>query len=525
MKNSLIKIICLITGILLFNTTYSQSKKEVNQNGYNKFYYDNGKISSEGTMRDGKPDGYWKTYLPSGVLKSEGNRKNYKLDSTWKFYDDKGRLTTVINYTDGKKNGIKKMFDSKGYITSEENYTGDIKQGLSYTYFTPVDSTQLKGRIQTQTPFDKGKENGTAYEYDKNGNIISILEYNYGVLTKQESINRVDKNEQKQGLWKKFYADGKVKAETTYINGKRTGYQKSYSKTGSLIDIQKYIGDSLQKDVPELSTKLEVRNEYYEDGSIKKTGTYLNGVAEGVQKEYSLEGKITNAKFFKEGNLVGEGLMDAAGNQQGSWVEYHIDGKIKGKGNYENGEKIGDWVFYYADGKTEQKGKYNKKGKPVGVWQWYYNDGNLLREENYINGKRDGVFTEWSDSGAVITKGEYIEGLKEGAWFYQLQDYKEQGSYKTDQKDGLWQSYYVSNSKLRSSGKFVEGLPDGKHILYYSDGKKQEEGKYIIGNKDGNWEYYNPDGTLLLTVFFKNNQELKFDGARVKPTLPGEPIK
>jgi hypothetical protein len=30
--------------------------------GYNKLYYANGKLSSEGTIRDGKPDGYWKTY-------------------------------------------------------------------------------------------------------------------------------------------------------------------------------------------------------------------------------------------------------------------------------------------------------------------------------------------------------------------------------------------------------------------------------------------------------------------------------
>ena len=48
-------------------------------NGSVKYYYDNGKISSEGLMKDAKPDGYWKNYYKNGKIKIEGNRKNYKL--------------------------------------------------------------------------------------------------------------------------------------------------------------------------------------------------------------------------------------------------------------------------------------------------------------------------------------------------------------------------------------------------------------------------------------------------------------
>ena len=118
-----------------------------------------------------------------------------------------------------------------------------------------------------------------------------------------------------------------------------------------------------------------------------------------------------------------------------------------------------------------------------------------------------------------------MDGLKEGKWFYQIQDYREEGVYKSDQKDGLWESYYVGNSQPRFTGKFVEGLPDGKHIYYFYDGKVEEEGKYIMGNKDGNWEYFNPDGTILITISYKNGREIKFDGTKVKPFLPGESAK
>ena len=55
-KYILFFLFCLSLGILI-----AQPNK-VNPNGYNVFYYDNGKISSEGNMRIGKPDGFWKTY-------------------------------------------------------------------------------------------------------------------------------------------------------------------------------------------------------------------------------------------------------------------------------------------------------------------------------------------------------------------------------------------------------------------------------------------------------------------------------
>lgn len=58
---------------------FAQPTQNVNPNGYNKFYYENGKISSEGTMRDGKPDGYWKTYSENGKI----SRKEVVKISSW----------------------------------------------------------------------------------------------------------------------------------------------------------------------------------------------------------------------------------------------------------------------------------------------------------------------------------------------------------------------------------------------------------------------------------------------------------
>ena len=88
----------------------------------------NGKVSSEGMIRDGKPDGYWKSYYEDGKIKSEGNRKNFVLDSTWKFYNDKGLMYLVYTYKNGKKYGDKITFapipkdSTKGIISIKRKF-------------------------------------------------------------------------------------------------------------------------------------------------------------------------------------------------------------------------------------------------------------------------------------------------------------------------------------------------------------------------------------------------------------------
>jgi len=60
--------------MFMMATNIRAQKKQVNPNGYNKFYYPNGQISSEGMMRNGKPDGYWITYY---VIRDISGRKSY----------------------------------------------------------------------------------------------------------------------------------------------------------------------------------------------------------------------------------------------------------------------------------------------------------------------------------------------------------------------------------------------------------------------------------------------------------------
>lgn len=496
------------SAFLKISACYAQSNTggEIPQNGPIKFYYPNGKVSSEGNMANGKPDGYWKTFYENEVLKSEGNRKNFQLDSTWKFYNEQGVLTSEYFYREGKKNGIKKLFNSESQkLVSEENFVNDVKQG--YTVFYKEDYKYK------EVPFVNGKEEGIGREFSKDSLILTITVYKNGYVTREEKINRKDKFGKKQGNWKSFYPNGTIHTECRYTDDLLDGYLKEYALDGNLIKTEKYDYGVLKKNVAEL-VKLDVQNDYYPSGKIKSSGTFKEGNAEGVTRYYSEEGKIINSKVYKDGELIGEGVYDEKGYQQGKWKEYYPSGELRAEGEYIDGRRNGDWVFYHQNGKIEQKGKFLKGAKPSGNWVWYYESGNLLREEKFTAGLEEGTMTEYNDSGRLITKGDYVEGEKEGLWMSEDGDVREEGNYKNGQKDGIWKTHYKSG-KLAFEGKFVDGTPDGKHTYYHDNGRLKEEGSYAMGRKEDNWKYYDYEGVLETTISFKNDEELKIDGVKM----------
>lgn len=481
---------------------------QTNANGFTKVYFENGKLSSEGTLKDGKPEGYWKTYYLNGNLKSEGNRFNFLLDSIWKFYSDKGIINLELTYKQGKKNGSKKIYNDKGNIVREELYRNDTIDGTTKEFYT-------SGKVLKTIPYKDGLESGIGYEYDSTGVIITIIEYKGGFVKNTERINRRDAGGQRQGLWKEFYPSGKIHIEGRYLNDKKNGFFKEFNEKGNLLAITKWENGVLINNPPELAV-IETKTTRHDNGRPKLVGNYKDGVPEGIFREYDTSGVIVSSEIYKEGILIGDGLMDGKNRQQGKWKEYHDTGELKAEGDYKDGVRIGAWIFYFPNGKTDQLGKYDTKGRPIGVWKWYFDSGQLLREENYIDGKREGLMTEYNEKGEMITQGEYLDGLKEGAWFYQRDDYREEGVYHAGERDGVWKHTYTTNGKKRFEGNYVNGQPDGKQTWWYENGKVWQEGRYVYGQKEDEWKYFSEDGILILTIFYSNDKEIKYDGIKMK---------
>lgn len=508
----------LTTLLLIFFLVPCKAQDSLVRDGLQRFYYQNGQVSSEGTMRDGKPDGYWKSFYENGILKSEGNRKKFLLDSLWRFYNELGAATLEINYLEGRKNGIKTTYLDQETI--RENFVNDIKDGLTRIY-------RPDGTLKQEIPFVKGLEQGIGKEYGPDGTVITITEYKKGFISDRIKINRRDRNNLRQGTWMTFYANGRVMQEGTYRNDKKHGYFKDYAENGDLIRVQKYVDDKLQPEAAEVQ-KLDVRNEYYPNGVVKSTSMYRNDILEGIRTEYDENGKILRSTEFLSGYVIGEGVVLADGTKDGPWREYYIDGSLKAEGNYEGGKKTGPWKYYHSNGKLEQTGQYDRKGNPAGTWRWYFDNGNLRREENYLNGRIDGLTEEFDETGNLLSRGEYLDGREDGPWILSLGDFCYKGAYRDGLRTGPWTGVYLfDNGTSKDSvpafrGSFVEDLPDGKHTTWWENGKIREEGEYIMGKKEGNWMLYNYDGSLFLIITYQNGTEIRYDGVKIKPPFDRE---
>ena len=156
-----------LTGIavMVLYSIVLLGQEDVLTDGFVQFFYPNNQVSSEGTMKDGKPDGYWTTYYVTGIKKSEGKRTNFLLDSIWTFYNNEGDTIQTISYMFGKKNGYHMMYSyenrkdgwENGVIISKELFVNDKREGISYFYYP-------NGSLKSEVSYVNGKKQGIIRE-------------------------------------------------------------------------------------------------------------------------------------------------------------------------------------------------------------------------------------------------------------------------------------------------------------------------------------------------------------------------
>ena len=478
-----------------------------------RYYHPNGRVSSEGRLVDGRPEGYWKSYYETGVLRSEGGRSGSLLDSTWRFYGPNGALESEIEYVADKREGPLRRYDSTGVLLSEELFSKDLREGMA-RYFHP------NGQLHKEVPFKAGKEEGRGTEYAPDGRIVALLQYGAGLLRRRDEINRVDRMGLKQGPWKEFHPNGKIKWEGTFVDDQREGLFKEYDPLGNLKELVKYDAGQVDAGAQEKLT-VEIKRTFHPNGKVASLGSYSkSGRKEGLFKDFAPDGSISGARIYAGDRLVSEGLVNTVGALEGPWKEYYATGEKRAEGSYKEGKRDGPWNFYHRSGAVEQKGTY-AAGLPQGQWTWYYEGGGRHREENYRRGKEDGASVEYDPEGNVLTQGEYIDGNKEGPWTYHVGDHREEGAYKDGLKDGLWRFTYHDGTK-NFVGTFVNGEPQGKHRWYWPNGELKLEGKYAAGLEQGDFVHYNEEGFPVLTIKYKDGVEMRIDGVKVPPPfVPG----
>ena len=87
------------------------------------------------------------------------------------------------------------------YIYGQKSFSQVIKKKVFHI------SIILMVKFSRQLAYNGGKKEGLSKEYDKEGNIITLLEYNNDFLISREKINRTDSKGIKTGKLEGFLSE------------------------------------------------------------------------------------------------------------------------------------------------------------------------------------------------------------------------------------------------------------------------------------------------------------------------------
>lgn len=197
------------------------------------------------TDASGKKQGKWTKTYSNGVPRYEGQFKNNMPYGDFKYYYESGSIKAVNS------------FSPDGIICRSKNY-------------------HENGKLKAIGKYIKQKKDSTWTYYSEIDEVVILKEnYKHGVLT---------------GTVTAYYPENKKIAElTTYENGEKNGEFKKYFADGTIM-AEGYF----TKGLPDKAFV-----SYYPNGKTKVKGKYKNGLRVGEWKYYDEKGKSITEDEFK----------------------------------------------------------------------------------------------------------------------------------------------------------------------------------------------------------------------------------
>lgn len=202
-----------------------------------------------------------------------------------------------------------------------------------------------------------------------------------------------------------------------------------------------YLEETAQVAAPTIVARENVK-ENYRDG---KTVRFERGiakysddsyVADGSYLEFHPNGKPFVTGQYKEGKQVGEWVYTfdngqvnrtviyVDGKLDGKWDVFRADGTLAAKRGFKLGVRDGEWITYDATGKQPVTEEHYADGKQDGVWKIWFSNGKLQRQVSLKQGKRNGASSEWNDKGQPVIEANYAEDKLHGTVTRWLSDGK-----------------------------------------------------------------------------------------------------
>jgi antitoxin component YwqK of YwqJK toxin-antitoxin module len=211
-----------------------------------------------------------------------------------------------------------------------------------------------------------------------------------------------------------------------------------------------------------------------------KGPTILLDEAEKVKVVPTIVTKQTLKEKLGDGSVEREiaHYSDNSIAAEGSYKEFHPNGKPFIEGQFKKGRQEGEWKYYFDNGQLNRKMAF-KDGKPDGSWEIHRADGTLQAKRGFKDGLRDGEWINYDATGKQpLSEEHYVSG----------------------QEDGVWKTWYP-NGQQKLQASFKKGKRDGASLVFDDKGKKLAEEEWADGKLNGTATRYLPDGKKITQVY------------------------
>lgn len=199
----------------------------------------------EQTIKNDQLNGVWKTYNLQGTLvTAQTFENNIAKGLSTTYWIDGKKILDEKEILDGERKYIQRNYNEQGLLAETITIENKKGNGLRTTYFP-------NGKPHHQVTMVEGILNGTAKTF-----------YESGVVAEEVNFSNGEFN----GTRRYFYPDGKVWIEELYKDGKHWTVIANYDANGK------------KRNPGTLKNGNGTLVLYNEDGTVRETVTYINGV-------------------------------------------------------------------------------------------------------------------------------------------------------------------------------------------------------------------------------------------------------
>jgi len=418
----------------------------------------------------GSYEGDYKTYNTSGILVSEGTLSSDEMEGECKRYNDQGVLSEIGNFKDGEPTGSQKDYFENGQLKAD--YVIGAKNERTFVrYYHPNGKIKTESELLNMTPVGNYKSyfpNGaleSSSELDDNGDVAGemIVYYRNG----NKSIESASPNSPVyfyDSFGRLNYSTDRNKDQTTKVTtyNPDQSVRETYPMKGKRISFDIYTDYNIRKATISMNAKREndgLFTFYYLNGNVKEKRNYKNGQPDGSTTTYYPNGRIKSYAEYSNGTI------------NGLYVKYYNNEKnsVSKEAIYRNDTIYGASYDYYFDGAIKSVTYNNNDGEPT-YYCNYFPNGDKQVEIQFLNAMPS-IFTYYGKSNQVIAQDTLYNG------------------------NGTFKSYFL-NGAVKDSCQMVAGLRHGTSYLFDMQGKTIDSTRFISNLVEGILRGYDMTGNL-----------------------------